>query len=82
MKPMTEVAGTPDREDIRPGMAHFAGTGPQGTWCKHCLFLHVNKYGPGEKGTCGKYRKIMGKPGPKFPVMTPSCRYYERNKEA
>ena len=36
MSYMTRVPGYPDRDDIRPGMAHFEGTGPAGKTCESC----------------------------------------------
>ncbi|WLA79626.1 hypothetical protein [Bradyrhizobium elkanii] len=34
---MTRLPGVPDRDDIRPGMAHFPGTGPFGKTCGTCV---------------------------------------------
>jgi hypothetical protein len=36
MSIMTRLPGVSDRDDVRPGMAHFAGTGPVDTTCGGC----------------------------------------------
>jgi hypothetical protein len=63
---------TQEQIDTQPGMAHFAGTGPQHTWCADCLYLfedHGAAY-------CGRYRDIMGKRGRPISPSNKSCKYY------
>jgi len=51
------------------GMAHFATTGPDGTWCSECaLFI---------RRRCAKYEQLAGRQGKVFPAETPSCKYFE-----
>ena len=53
-----------------PGMAHFAGTGPQGKLCKDCQFYSGNQ--------CGQFRRMTGRAGKKFASTTSSCKYFEQ----
>jgi hypothetical protein len=66
------------------GMAHFAGTGPQFTKCRHCSHFESEpppkkkaKPGPPKPATCRKYREITGNTGAKVPAEAASCKYYE-----
>ncbi|MEY9235336.1 hypothetical protein ABIF78_007659 [Bradyrhizobium japonicum] len=36
MSNMTRLPGVPDTDSLRPGMAHFLGTGPLGSTCGTC----------------------------------------------
>jgi hypothetical protein len=38
MSHMTKLPGVPDTDDVKPGMAHYAGTGPYGATCGTCRF--------------------------------------------
>jgi hypothetical protein len=68
----------------RPGMAHFAATGPFGTTCKDCMFWEkaVGKDGGKERRRCMKFRALTGQMGPPIPGATESCRYFERRGKA
>lgn len=69
----------------RPGMAHFAATGPFGTKCGGCAFYGYwrqirNAAGnvvntKFRKGACGKYYELTHQHGPAVPADTESCRY-------
>jgi hypothetical protein len=56
------------------GMAHWAGTGPEGTCCGDCVFLVKRGWlGYG----CEKYMRMMGHtPQTALPRQTPSCRHF------
>jgi len=75
-----------------PGMAHFAGTGPRGKTCGHCIYWGYSKeYGrektnkeTGEKYKpmkahegCKKYFLVTGKHGPAIKSALLSCKYFE-----
>ena len=65
------------RDMIKPGMAHFAGTGPKNKTCQSCA--HRGYKREGSERTywgCGKYREIMGVVGPEVDSNYPSCRYF------
>lgn len=79
------VAKTP------PGMAHWAGTGPKNTTCRECISYQFNGYkskrggisgGALKLGICNKYLSMMKMTGSKVPFETPSCKYFELNKQA
>jgi hypothetical protein len=75
----------------RPGMAHFANTGPFGTTCGECVHLGYSKTGRTFRadGTvkakhvqaCAKFHELTGKHGAVLPTNTPSCRHFVRSKE-
>jgi hypothetical protein len=78
------VAKTP------PGMAHWAGTGPAGTTCRECVHYQFSGYkskrggitgGTLKLGICNKYLSMMKSNGAKVPFETPSCKYFELNKQ-
>ena len=70
-----------------PGMAHWAGTGPDGTSCRQCLFFASNgyysansKHGDTLKPSpCKQYQKMMNRIGPPIRYETASCKYFEPN---
>jgi len=75
------------------GMAHWAGTGPEGRTCRECAFFeHGKRYysaTAGFKGgelmpaRCGKYRAMMnGRQGGAIPNITPACRHFEPARPA
>jgi hypothetical protein len=55
-----------------PGMAHFAGTGPSGTYCATCSFLVAEKHSV----YCEKYKEIMHRRGNAIRGGLRSCKYY------
>jgi hypothetical protein len=62
-----------------PGMAHFAGTGPSGATCAHCV--HWQNSVHGRKHICRKHEDLMGRSSTKpVPGTTPSCRYFGRGQ--
>jgi hypothetical protein len=71
----------------RPGMAHFANTGPFGATCGECVFLGYAKVRRTTRGdvvktkhvqACAKFHELTGKHGAFLPVTTAACRYFER----
>jgi hypothetical protein len=56
-----------------PGMAHLAGTGPEGATCAGCThFARCNIW----IGRCKQYVTITGKNGATFPLITASCKFF------
>ena len=39
MSHMTKIRSVPNRDDVRPGMAYFARTGPPNKTCHDCALL-------------------------------------------
>ena len=57
------------------GMAHFAGTGPNGARCRDCKFWvdvsrRLNK-------PCRKFKSLRGRRGPLVPGTASACKYFE-----
>jgi len=74
----------------RPGMAHFAHSGPFATTCGECVHLGYFKIKRTTSGdavktqhvrACAKFHRLTGKHGAVLPANTPSCRYFERKEE-
>jgi hypothetical protein len=74
----------------RPGMAHFANTGPFGTTCGECMYFGYHKARRTAAGdpikskhvrACAKYYELTGKHGAVLPANTPSCRHFQRRQE-
>lgn len=76
------------KQATRPGMAHFAGTGPIGATCASCRYREggsrLAELGPHAvvKIGCSMYRRLMKiKPDAKVPTFnssTPACRHYAK----
>ena len=72
----------------RPGMAHWANSGPFGATCGECAHFGCRKQvrdAAGNivsttrvKGGCAKFLALTGKHGPAVPPSTPACKYFER----
>jgi hypothetical protein len=64
------------------GMAHFAGTGPEGKTCGECYFWANGN--PSERlanrrvkpRACAKYRQLAGREGTPVPHHAGACRYF------
>jgi hypothetical protein len=56
-----------------PGMAHWAGSGPEGETCGGCAeWTRL-----GNKRLCAKYRYMMGEWGKRYiPPLTAACKYF------
>ena len=70
----------------RPGMAHWAASGPFGRTCAACLhygYQQVVRDAAGNtagakirKGCCAKYHELTGIHGPAIPPRTEACRHF------
>jgi hypothetical protein len=69
-------------ERTPPGMAHYAGTGPEGTRCGDCHYLEADwHFGGTASGYCQRYRQLLEaigvEPGDyRIASATASCRHY------
>jgi hypothetical protein len=76
---MTSIPGVPSRDQIRPGMAFYIGSGPKGTICGNCK--NFGYYDEHEREwyekRCGQYRKMTGNHGPVIDSGYRSCKYFE-----
>lgn len=94
--PMVKIPGVLDKNDAKPGMAHFAGTGPQGKTCGDCL--HRGYYRQSRKGKwnetrqqeefksyrvskCAVYKSLTGHHGGDIDKYWASCKYFEPKKQ-
>jgi hypothetical protein len=90
--PMTRVKGIPDKRDLKPGMAHFPGTGPEGKTCGDCMhrgYKVQSQSASWDKKTkqsiyrwyktykCAMYRKLMQHNGPAVKSWYPACRHFQ-----
>jgi hypothetical protein len=71
----------------RPGMAHFAGSGPLNATCGQCVFLGYFEQVRDAAGNmviaktrmgCKKYFQLTQQHGPPVPPNTAACRHFER----
>ena len=77
------------RSKTPPGMAFWAGTGPEGTTCRECLnYGNDGYYSANSKngstlrpGPCAKFQSMMERRGPSIPYNTPSCKYFAINND-
>jgi hypothetical protein len=58
-----------------PGMAHFAGSGPQGQTCRGCLLYEPSSRTRGP-GRCSQFKRMTGRTGAAFPGDAAACRYF------
>lgn len=97
MSIMTKVDGCPDSDVAKPGMAHFAGTGPFDKKCGDCKFKGYSRQSRKETwnerlqrminrsyrtGACGMFLKLTGNHGPAVDKDWPSCKYFEQAPKA
>lgn len=71
------------------GMAHFAGSGPAGATCRHCVHWqhadwHSNsgKHGGAPKDSaCAEHRRLSANPGAKVPHSAMACKYFGEREQ-
>lgn len=79
---MTRLPGVPDRADAIRGMAHFAGSGPEGKTCGDCRHRGYSRLTRDEDHSwwhrgCEMYRRLTGRFGPRISRDLAACRYFE-----
>jgi hypothetical protein len=62
------IAHGPSALATHVSMAHFATTGPAGTFCSQCDYR--------SKGGCAKFVQMTKSKVKTFPSGTPSCKYF------
>lgn len=89
---MTKIAGVPSTDDAIPGMAYFAGTGPDGKTCGQCKFRGLVRQS--QKATyneerqefvhksyrttqCQMFKRLAGDYGAAVKKDNPACKYFE-----
>ena len=90
--PMVHIDGVPDRSDLKPGMAFFAGTGPEKTTCGGCKHRGYYRQSQNARWSehlqrdvhtqyrvqkCGMVKKMTGHHGQDVAASNPSCKYFE-----
>jgi hypothetical protein len=91
MSYLTRPPGVPDTDDVKPGMAHFAGTGPYGATCGTCRFrgywrptkdkvdprTHLIKEKQYRTLACKKYLELSMRHGLPVKADWAACKYWE-----
>jgi hypothetical protein len=74
----------------KPGMAHWAASGPSGRTCADCSYLTYwqqirnvagNIVGTKQRHGCAKFRELTGRHGPAVPKHAEACRYFAPRDE-
>lgn len=87
---MTRIPGVSDRDDIKPGMASFEGSGPIGKTCASCACrgywrASKSKFNPRtglieERGyqssSCRMFLTLTHRHGPAVDKKWRACKYY------
>lgn len=91
--PMVHIDGVPDRDDVRPGMAFFSGTGPEGKTCGDCKFrgyrressvghwderLQGDVYRSYSVLKCSIAKQMAGRHLSDVDPDNPCCKYFEK----
>ena len=79
-KPNPELAALQSKTPH--GMAHWAGTGPDGSSCGKCaLYGYSYTTGTGKAVNCttgcARYYRLIREHGGSLPENTPGCKYFE-----
>jgi hypothetical protein len=89
----TRIPGVPDSASVVRGMAHFAGTGPDGKTCGDCKFrgYYRQRQQPAwdaclqrevvktyRHSGCEKFKRLAGHHGPAVDADNKSCKYFEQ----
>jgi hypothetical protein len=92
MTRLTRIVGVPDSSTVVRGMAHFAGTGPDGKTCGDCYFrgyyrqrlqpvwdagLQREVVKTYRHSGCEKFKRLTGHHGPTVNTENRSCKYFE-----
>lgn len=73
MSYMTRLKGVPDTDDVKPGMAYFAGTGPIGKTCGKCEYYAARK--------CQMFKRLAGSLGDNIKATFKACKYFEQRSK-
>lgn len=92
---MTKLEGVPSTDDAIPGMAHFAGSGPDGKTCGKCKFRGLVR--ESRRATfseklqdfvhksyrttqCQVFKRLTGEYGAAVKKDYKACKYFEPKK--
>lgn len=82
---LTQIPGLPPAESAIPGMAFFAGTGPEGKRCEHCQnYGYYRESGSGKSyhvNKCNQFYRMMKEHGPNVKPYYKACKYFEERKK-
>jgi hypothetical protein len=80
----TGLTGNKIGEATAPGMAHFAGSGPEGKTCGDCAhkgYIRERHNGKHYRhGGCAKFKVLTGSHGPAIEANLKACKYFEQSK--
>ena len=78
---VTKIPGIPDRADALPGMAHFAGGGPDGKTCGDCKHRGVERVSCNDttyrSPQCALFIKFAKRQGARVKSGYAACKYFE-----
>jgi hypothetical protein len=91
MSYMTKLPGVPDTDDVKPGMAFFAGTGPTDKTCESCAYRGYWRTGKHKFNTqtkmleeagrhsnsCAMFLKLTHRHGPAVNRRWAACKYFQ-----
>lgn len=91
MSHLTRLPGIPDSAEIKPGMAHFAGSGPAGKTCGQCVHrgywkkgkdkidkaTHLIKETQVKTTACKEFLRLSLKHGPAVNVGWAACKFFK-----
>lgn len=92
MSYMTELPGVADTDQALPGMAFFAGTGPDGKTCADCKFRGLTRQSSKETYSerlqqfvsktyrttqCQMFKRLAGEYGSAVKKNYPACKYFD-----
>jgi hypothetical protein len=89
MRNLTVIDEVLERSEFEtaPGMAHWAGSGPEGATCGKCRFYgytfvksngnHANK-----RSACESFYKMTGRHGGTLEERQTGCKYFSKNPQA
>jgi len=89
MDHLTRIKGVPNSEDVMPGMAFFAGTGPAGKTCGDCCFrgyyrktMRGHEEHTSRTNACKAFSQLTGRHGPVVRREWSACKYYSPTEQS
>lgn len=90
MSHLTKLPGVPDRDSVKPGMAHYAGSGPYGKTCGSCKWRGYFRKGKDKVNPrthmieskrvktmgCREFLRLTHRHGPAVFSEWPACKFY------
>lgn len=94
---MTKIEGVPDSDQALPGMAFFAGSGPDGKTCGDCKYRGLTRQSQKSKWSqmaqqfihrtyrtkqCSMFKRLAGVHGSAVKADYAACKYFETKERA